>query len=151
MLSKVFLYGSAFLLGAILAVNRNPNAAFDKALQERKSKEKKVVIDSISVENEDPVFVAGKTLFKNNCATCHNRNMRDDMTGPALRGVTSRWSAFPPDDLYKFIRNSQKMIHQEKHPRALELWNKWAQRQMNTFEHLSDADIESILAYIEGA
>ena len=33
----------------------------------------------------------GSVLFKNQCASCHNKNMRDDLTGPALAGVEKRW------------------------------------------------------------
>ena len=33
---------------------------------------------------------AGKTLFQNNCASCHNKNMKSDLTGPALGDVDPR-------------------------------------------------------------
>ena len=29
----------------------------------------------------------GKELFRGKCATCHNKNMKQDLTGPALGGV----------------------------------------------------------------
>ncbi len=35
-----------------------------------------------------PDIEVGKNLFKNNCAACHNKSMKDDMTGPALSGST---------------------------------------------------------------
>ena len=90
----------------------------------------------------------GKQLFKNNCAQCHHRNMRDDLTGPALAGVQNRWAAYPREDLYAWIRNSQALID-AKHPKAMELWDAWQPTNMNAFPNLSDADIEAILAYIE--
>ena len=90
----------------------------------------------------------GKTLFRNNCAACHNKNMRDDLTGPALGGVTERWEAYPKEDLYEFIRNSQEMI-KAKHPRAEQLWNDWEPVIMNAFEDLTDEEIEAVIAYIE--
>ncbi len=62
----------------------------------------------------------GKTLFRNYCASCHNKNMKDDLTGPALGGVEERWADYPPEDLYRWIRNSQAMIN-EGHPRAVEM------------------------------
>ena len=52
----------------------------------------------------------GKVLFKNNCASCHNKNMKDDLTGPALGGFQERWADYPKEDLYSWIRNSQAMI-----------------------------------------
>ena len=48
----------------------------------------------------------GITLFNENCAPSHNKNMTDDMIGPALGDVTNRWAAFPKEDLYAWIRSS---------------------------------------------
>ena len=89
----------------------------------------------------------GEELFRNNCATCHNKNMVDDLTGPALRGVTERWSDYPREDLYCFIRASQAMI-KDDHPKALEQWEAWKPRVM-TNQNLTDEEIEALLAYIE--
>lgn len=91
---------------------------------------------------------AGETLFKNQCASCHNRNMKDDLTGPALGGVEERWADYPEEDLYAWIRNSQALIA-EGHPRANEVWDEWKPTLMSNFLNLSDQDIENILAYIE--
>lgn len=88
----------------------------------------------------------GKTLFKNNCATCHNKNMRDDLTGPALGGVEERWE--DQADLYSWIRNSQAMIA-AGHPRANELWDEWGSI-MSSFNNLTDSEIANILGYIQG-
>ena len=91
---------------------------------------------------------AGKTLFKNNCASCHNKNMKDDLTGPALGGVEERWADYPREDLYSWIRNSQALIN-SGHPKANEVWNQWKPALMNNFLNLSDADIDNLLAYIQ--
>ncbi|HMQ49185.1 MAG TPA: c-type cytochrome [Saprospiraceae bacterium] len=90
---------------------------------------------------------AGKTLFRNYCATCHNKDMKSKLTGPALGGLEERWADYPREDLYSWIRNSQAMI-QAGHPRATELWNEWKPTVMNNFLNLTDADIENVLAYI---
>jgi mono/diheme cytochrome c family protein len=92
---------------------------------------------------------AGKNLFKTNCASCHNRNMKDDLTGPALGGVEERWADYPQEDLYTWIRNSQKMIS-DGHPKAVELWNDWKPTVMNNFPALTDEEIANILAYVKG-
>lgn len=94
-----------------------------------------------SVEN-------GKKLFTANCASCHNKNMKDNMTGPALGGVEERWSAFPKKDLYSWIRNSQALVA-AGHPRAVEVFNQYNKILMNSFTSLSDDDIASMLLYID--
>lgn len=102
-----------------------------------------------SVLSAAPDIELGKTSFKNNCASCHNKNMKDAMTGPALAGTQERWASYPKADLYKWIRNSQAMIA-EGHPRATELWNQFKPTVMTAFPNLSDDEIESILLYIDG-
>jgi len=94
-----------------------------------------------------PTKEAGKELFVANCASCHNKNMKDQMTGPALAGVEERWAAFPRKDLYAWIRNSQGLIA-TGHPRAVELWAKWKPNLMSNFTGLTDEQMESIILYI---
>ncbi len=90
----------------------------------------------------------GKQLFKNNCATCHHKNMKDNLTGPALGGTQSRWATFPKADLYNWIRNSQALIA-TKHPRAVSLAAEWDYSVMTAFPNLTDEELESILNYVE--
>lgn len=94
-----------------------------------------------------PIAQKGKDLFKNNCASCHNRDMRSDLTGPALGGVQERWAAYPRSDLYQWIRNSQSLVS-AGHPRAQELWKKWGS-VMPPVSSLKDEDIEAILSYVD--
>lgn len=98
-------------------------------------------------EAEEASYNTGKELFRLNCAACHNRNMKDNLTGPALAGVQDRWADYPPEDLYKWIRNSQAMIV-EGHPRAQEMWDTWKPVVMTPFLTLTDQDIDAILLYI---
>jgi len=85
----------------------------------------------------------GKKLFYAHCASCHMVN--NEMTGPALKGVRSRW----PDNelLYAFIRNSSEVI--DKNTYARELWLEWNQTVMPPQPAITNADIEDILGYIE--
>ena len=101
----------------------------------------------VGSSHAEPTADVGKTLFLNQCASCHNKNMKDDLTGPALAGVEERWAAYPPEDLYSWIRNSQAMIA-AGHPRAVELWAKYKPTVMNSFTTLTDDDIASLLLYI---
>ncbi|MFT4536196.1 MAG: cytochrome c2 [Saprospiraceae bacterium] len=89
---------------------------------------------------------AGKTVFKNYCASCHNKNMVSDMTGPALAGLEDRWDT--QENLYAWIRNAPAMIFETGHPRALELWNEWKPSAMTAFPQLTDDDIASTILYI---
>ena len=52
----------------------------------------------------------GKTLFANNCAACHAKDMKTRATGPALAGFNDRWADFPEADLNAWIRNSQALV-----------------------------------------
>ena len=102
---------------------------------------------SVAVLCAAPNLDKGKSIFKDNCGTCHNKNMKDDMTGPALGGVQERWAGYPKEDLYKWIRNSQSMVS-AGHPEATKLFQKW-KTTMTAFPTLSDEDIENLLGYIE--
>ena len=91
--------------------------------------------------------IRGKKLFRKNCASCHRRNMVDDMTGPALRGVTERWAG-KETLLYDWIKNSQAVITTGD-PYAVALYKKWEEAEMNAFPKLTDKDIDDLLSYIE--
>lgn len=95
-------------------------------------------------------FKKGKTTFKNYCASCHNKNMKDDMTGPALLGVEERWADYPREDLHEWIRNSQKLV-EEKHPRAVELYKEWNFSVMTSFPNMTEEEIEGVLFYISSS
>src|SRR5688572_14846804 len=101
----------------------------------------------VGVSRAEPSIETGKTIFSNQCASCHNKNMKDDLTGPALAGVEDRWSAYGKDELYNWIRNSQVMIS-AGHPRAVELWSRWKPTVMNSFPAFTDEELESIFLYI---
>lgn len=102
----------------------------------------------ISVFAQDEAAInAGKATFKTYCASCHNRNMKDDLTGPALGGVEDRWADYDQADLYSWIRNSQALV-QSGHPRAVEVYNAWNKVPMTAFPNLTDEEIGNIIAYI---
>ncbi len=98
--------------------------------------------------NAEPSIDEGKALFKANCANCHAKNMKSKLTGPALAGLEDRWADYPREDLYSWVRNSQKLIA-SGHPRANELWNEWGSI-MNNFPNLTDEQIEGIILYVNG-
>jgi mono/diheme cytochrome c family protein len=106
-----------------------------------------VVLTTLLSLQAAPSIDAGKELFIANCASCHAKNMKTALTGPALAGVEDRWSAYPRTDLYKWIRNSQALIA-SGHPRATELWAQYKPVLMNNFAQITDEQIESVILYI---
>ncbi len=92
----------------------------------------------------DPALVsAGKSLFENNCTTCHS--VTDEVViGPGLYNMherrTEAW-------LISWIRNSSKMIAAGD-PQAVELFNKYNKTQMPSYA-FSDEEIKSIIAYVQ--
>jgi cytochrome c2 len=98
-------------------------------------------------------WTEGKSLFKSNCASCHNPKV--DGTGPALMGATARWTAAGDYKgktglqwLHVWIHNwhdavdaNYKYAVDMRHSRPAE---------MNVFAGvLQDADIDKILLYVE--
>jgi mono/diheme cytochrome c family protein len=92
------------------------------------------------------MITAGESLFKNNCSSCHSPF--EVVVGPALKGVSQRR---PIEWIIKFVHNSNKVIHDEKDPYAVALYNKFNKTAMNTFPTLSEQEIKSIVAYVENA
>ncbi len=90
----------------------------------------------------------GKTLFRNYCATCHSKDMKKNLTGPALGGVQERWSDWPLEDLYAWIRNSPALIA-SGHPKANEVYEQYNKVAMTAFPNLTDENIASLLSYID--
>lgn len=107
------------------------------------------VMLSFSVLNAQDAAVLdqGKSLFTANCAACHAKNMKDDLTGPALGGVQGRWEG-RESLLNEWIRNSQKVIASGDEY-AVNLYNTWNKVMMNNFPNLDDAQIGAILSYVD--
>ncbi|WP_291948788.1 c-type cytochrome [Chitinophaga sp.] len=101
-----------------------------------------IVIPFSSVKAADPN--AGKALFQQNCASCHNVHKR--VTGPALKDVESRWA--DKKLLHQWIRNSASVLASgDKY--ANQLFNDYNKTAMTAFPALSEAEIDNILAYIK--
>ena len=96
----------------------------------------------------EPNLDEGKALFKANCAQCHNKNMKDKLTGPALGGVQERWEG-REELLYAWIKNSQAVIASgDEYANAI--YAEYNKSVMNAFPNLTDEQMESILGYIDG-
>jgi cytochrome c2 len=86
----------------------------------------------------------GKALFQSDCASCHNPIKQ--VTGPALKGVTSR----VPDQklLHSWIRNNAAVLA-SGNKYFNDLYVQFSKTPMNTFPQLTDPEIDAILKYIE--
>lgn len=148
-LFKFCLYGLAFIIGLSIAFCSNTN--YDQPRQDYELADSNIHPISKSINGtakpKSPDFSKGKILFKTNCASCHNRNMIDNITGPALRGTVKRWQG-REDLLKEWIRNSQKVIASGD-TYAVNLYNKYNKSVMTAFPNLSDDDIKALLVYIE--
>lgn len=106
-------------------------------------------IGTSSLSAQDVDIQLGQKLFRANCNQCHAKDMKSNSTGPALGPSTAAWAEYPKEDLYAWVRNSQELIA-NGHPRAVELWNAYKPTVMTPNPNLTDSDIESIFAYIDG-
>ena len=87
----------------------------------------------------------GEQLFLSNCSRCHSPTLTIARTGPPLYKVTHRHSR---EWFYPWIRNSAAVIASGD-PEAVEVWEKNNRAAMAPMPHLTDEDIDQILAWIE--
>lgn len=107
-----------------------------------------------NAEVDKAKWTEGKSLFKSNCAACHNP--KADGTGPALQGVTARWEGAGDFKgktgkqwLYTWIHNWNEAVG-GGYKYAIDMAGS-RPAAMNTFPSLKDADIDNILLYVENA
>lgn len=98
-----------------------------------------IAVAAPAASGADPV--KGKELFNSNCAACHKLDAK--MTGPALRGISSRLTN---EWLYKWIHNSQDLI-KSGDAEAVRVSKEYNGAVMNAFPQLSNGDIDNIIAY----
>ncbi len=102
-----------------------------------------VVIFVFSLNSVLADATEGEKIFKANCTACHAIN--DKIVGPALKDVHKRRN---PEWLLKWIKNSQALI-KSGDPTAVALYKENNESVMTSFEQLSDAEIKSIVDYIQ--
>ena len=87
----------------------------------------------------------GRALYVGKCQACHSGDMKSNSTGPALGGVEAQWE--DKGKLHEWIRNNVKLTA-SGYPKAVEV-SKMTPLVMNTFDDLTDTQIDNILAYID--
>ena len=88
----------------------------------------------------------GKTLFQQNCQSCHALDKK--LTGPALRGFTSRGPWGNREEIYKWIHNPAAYIQNDPYTQGLK--NEYG-AIMQAFPQLTNPQIDAIVEYIETA
>ena len=100
-----------------------------------------VLTFSATAFSQEGDAAAGKALFNANCAACHKLDAK--MTGPALRGVTDKYSS---EWLHSWIKNSQGLV-KSGDADAVKVFEEFNKAIMPSYPQFSDADIDNILAY----
>ncbi len=101
------------------------------------------------LETKKPTEPYGKTLFVNNCASCHN--IKDHRTGPPLAWTNQRFGKSKKDKeiVYSFIDNSFKVIYSQRNLYYCSLYQSYNKAAMNCFEGvLTHDDYEVLYQYI---
>jgi len=75
----------------------------------------------------------GKVLFRDNCAMCHAKNMRSEMTGPALIGSLNKWSR-DSIQLQAYFRNSNAYLDTVSSERLMVLRHKYIKTTSHKFK-----------------
>ncbi|MFT3933227.1 MAG: cytochrome c [Chitinophagaceae bacterium] len=128
-----------------------PTPSLDKRMQlfkgdtDRNGNINWVKPESLPANAQANTFNVGKALFSNNCASCHS--IGKDGTGPDLAHILAR----TPDkkQLYAFTRNSQLAMTHTEDPYYRCLWYSRGKSAMNTFDALTDQDLDDLYGYIE--
>lgn len=98
------------------------------------------LIFSTSISAQD--YEAGKKLFRNNCASCHN--MERKSVGPALKNVVKNQGE---DWVKKWVKNNQK-LRDAGDQHANQIFKEYNGMAMPVYEHLGDDAINDITAYL---
>jgi cytochrome c2 len=132
-IKKVFF--SISLLFLVLVASPNFSQAADSTAAP--------AADASQATAGSPSIEKGKTLFEDNCKSCHA--IKTIEVGPALKGIEQRrdrkW-------LQAWIKNSQKVIASGD-PYATKLFAEYKGAVMTSFPSFSDEEINSILDYVK--
>jgi len=93
-----------------------------------------------------PSEIKGQSLFRDNCAACHN--LYKSILGPPLMSVEERVK--DRKLLYAWIRNNDAVL-KSGNPYFTKLVKDFGNVRMTPFPNLSDDDITAILDYIKAA
>jgi len=89
----------------------------------------------------------GKELFKENCSTCHSKNMVSSAIGPPL---AEAWKNFNKDTVqyFQYLTNREAYLTSYNDKRILKLYEEYGFVQKPNFSTLTMDDIKSLIMYI---
>jgi mono/diheme cytochrome c family protein len=100
-----------------------------------------------SPEEDDPlrpIRHPGRSVFNNNCATCHVAVTTEVIVGPSLKGVMQRreepW-------VRQMIRDGQQLVAQ-KDPVALAQYREYGKRPHPDFSDLPEKALDDLVTYL---
>jgi mono/diheme cytochrome c family protein len=136
----------------VLVWNYNPHSGSDQPIVKNTDTVTASPPKSSTPSPDAEKWAEGKSLFKSNCASCHNPKVAQ--TGPALMGVTKRWEDAGTYQgktgkqwLYTWIKNWNTAVS-SGYPYAVNIQH-YTESSMSTFPSLKDEEIDQILLYVE--
>lgn len=97
----------------------------------------------VLAQKDSDRYETGKKYFRTLCSSCHS--VHQEIYGPMLGSISKKKEE---NWLIQFIQNSQEVIRSGD-PYAGELFNRFDNQTMPSFEQLTTEDIQSILYYLE--
>lgn len=89
----------------------------------------------------------GKMLFINNCASCHNKSMKDKLMAPPLHNWRDYWAN--ENELFLFV-SQRKMSKSKDHATAYsELYKEYHPVKCMLFPSLTEEDVNHIATYLK--
>ena len=136
------------LIGVIyLMIDSQPNKKIAKKTNSTQNPEI-IVQQEDKIDNSQAIRQRGKSLFNNYCAACHNRNMKDDLTGPALSGTVERWKN-DTSKIINYLRNPEKYFRNNPSKRMIDLHKKFGKVPKPIMDELTLEQLNAIIIYIE--
>ena len=93
-------------------------------------------------------YEEGKSLFKNNCAMCHHKNMKDPLAGPGLGGAIGRWRN-DTVSLLSYLNNPREYINNGHDLRMIALHKEYYHAGKDNMEGLTIEEVKRLVDYIE--